>query len=65
MIAVDVCDSHVEDAGLAVDETWERERPRIETIVWEPALAGPYGRSLAAQLAPMQISLNKLLLGRD
>jgi hypothetical protein len=49
------------DAGLMVDDTWERDRPPIELIVWEPAMVGPYGKSLGAQLAPLQISLNKNL----
>lgn len=49
------------DEGVMVDEPWERPRPPIELIVWEPSMVGPYGKSLGAQLAPLQISLNKNL----
>lgn len=59
VIAMATKDGAVADDGLIFAGKWERPRPPLELIVYEPALAGPYGRSLAAQLAPLQISLNK------
>jgi hypothetical protein len=49
------------DDGLLFNDPWERPRPPLELITWEPAAVGPYGRSLASQLAPLQLSLNKNL----
>jgi len=51
----------IEDEGLLVDEVWKRDRPPLELLVWEPSLVGVYGKSLGAQLAPLQLSLNKNL----
>lgn len=59
IIAMATQDGNVGDEGLMHEGDWTRPRPPLEMIVYETALAGPYGKSLAGQLAPLQISLNK------
>ena len=61
VIAMATPDGAVGDEGLLFKEGWERPRPPIDFISFEPGMAGPYGRSLASQLAPLQISLNRNL----
>jgi hypothetical protein len=61
IIAMASKDGSLADNGIMADEIWERPRPPIELLVWEPAMVGPYGKSLGSQLAPLQISLNKNL----
>lgn len=58
LIAIDASDV----AGQLFIEDWKRPRPSIETLTWEPAFAGPYGRSLVSQLAGIQISINRQLI---
>lgn len=63
MIALAAGDSTgYEEPGELFKEPWTRERAPIELLVWEPAFAGPFGRSLASQLSGIQISINRLLL---
>jgi hypothetical protein len=61
VMAMATADGAVGDEGLIVNEPWVRARPPIDFVGYEAAMAGPYARSLASQLAPLQISLNRNL----